>query len=81
MGHVLQWRVAADDHVVEGCLSCAIAAFGPCRTKGPFKCYVTLFFGKLDPHPPPHNANNIKHYTFVTLLLENLTPPTPIGVT
>ena len=21
--------------------------------KGPFKCYVTLFFLKLDPHPPP----------------------------
>ena len=26
--------------------------------KGPFKCYVTLFFWKLDPHPPPRNANN-----------------------
>ena len=35
--------------------------------KGPFKCYVTLFFWKLDPHPPPRNANNIEHYTFVTL--------------
>ena len=34
---------------------------------GPFKCYVTLFFWKLDPHPPPRNANNIEHYTFVTL--------------
>ena len=22
---------------------------------------------KLDPHPPPRNANNIEHYTFVTL--------------
>ena len=49
--------------------------------KGPFKCYVMLFFGKSDPHPPPRNANNIEHYTFVTLFLENLTPPTPIGVT
>ena len=45
--------------------------------KGPFKCYVTLFFGKLDPHPPPHNANNIEHYTFVTLFPENMTPPPP----
>ena len=26
MGHVLQWRVAADDHLVEGCLSCASLA-------------------------------------------------------
>ena len=29
--------------------------------KGPFNCYVTLFFWKLDPHPPPRNANNIEH--------------------
>ena len=26
IGHVLQWRVAADDHLVEGCLSCASLA-------------------------------------------------------
>ena len=45
-----------------------------CRRKGPFKCYVTLFFGKLDPHPPPRNANNIEHNTFVTFFPENLTP-------
>ena len=45
------------------------------RHKGPFKCYVTLFFGKLDPHPPPRNVNNIEHYTFVTLFPENMTPP------
>ena len=25
-------------------------------------CYVTLFFCKLDPDPPPRNANNIEHY-------------------
>ena len=37
---------------------------GPLYGKGSFKCYVTLFFGKLDPHPPPRNANNIEHYTF-----------------
>ena len=35
--------------------------------KGPFKCYVTLFSWKLDPHQPPRNANNIEPYTFVTL--------------
>ena len=35
--------------------------------KGAFKCYVTLFPRKLDPHPPPRNANNIVPYTFVTL--------------
>ena len=26
MEHILQWRVAADDHLVEGCLSCASLA-------------------------------------------------------
>ena len=41
------------------------------RTKGPFKCYVTLLFWKLDPHPPPRNANNTEHYTFVTLFSRN----------
>ena len=25
-----------------------------------------LFSGKLDPHPPPRNANNVEPYTFVT---------------
>ncbi len=35
------------------------------------------FFWKLDPHSPPRNANNIEHYTFVTLFLENLTHPYP----
>ena len=36
-------------------------------SKGPFKCYVTLFVWILDPHPPPRNANNVEPYTFVTL--------------
>ena len=45
---------------------------------GPFKCYVTLFFWKLDPHPPPRNANNIEYYTFVTLSSrKSETPPPP----
>ena len=49
---------------------------------GPFKCYVTLFFWKLDPHPPPRNANNIEHYTFITLSpRKSDTPPTPICIT
>ena len=45
--------------------------------KGPFKCYVTLFFWKLDPHPPPRNANNIEHYTFVTLFSRKSDTPHP----
>ena len=44
---------------------------------GPFKCYVTLFFWKLDPHPPPRNANNIEHYTFVTLFSRKSHTPHP----
>ena len=47
-------------------------------SQGPFKCYVTLFFWKLDPHPPPRNANNIEHYTFVMLFSRKSdTPPPP----
>ena len=38
--------------------------------------YVTLFFWKLDPHPPPRNANNIEHYTFVTLFSRKSDTPT-----
>ena len=48
---------------------------------GPFKCYVTLFFWKLDPHPPPRNANNIEHDTFVTLFpreSDTLPPPSAL---
>ena len=45
--------------------------------KGPFKCYVTLFFWKLNPHPPPRNANNIEHYTFVTLFFQKIRHPPP----
>ena len=48
------------------------------QPKGPFMCYVTLFFWKLDPHPPPRNANNIEHYTFVTFFSRKPdTPATP----
>ena len=35
--------------------------------KGPFKCYVTLFSWKFDPHPPPGKANNVEPYIFVML--------------
>ena len=35
----------------------------PLYIKGPFKCYVTLFSWKFDPHPPPRNANNVGSYT------------------
>ena len=45
-------------------------------TRGPCKCFVTLFFWKLDHHPPPRNADNIEQYTFVTYFFpENQTPP------
>ena len=37
------------------------------RDKGLFNCYVTLFSRKLDPNPPPRNANNVEYFTFVTL--------------
>ena len=40
----------------------------------PFKCYVTLFSWKLDPHPTPRNANNIEHYTFTTLFFWKIGP-------
>ena len=44
---------------------------------GPFKCHVTQFFWNLDPHPPPRNAKNIEHYTFVTLFSRKSDPPHP----
>ena len=47
------------------------------ENRGPFKCYVMLFSWKLDPHPPPRNANNIEHYTFVTLFSRKSDTPTP----
>ena len=43
--------------------------------KGPFKCYVTVFSREFDTHPPPHNANNVEPYTFVTFYPGKLTPP------
>ena len=47
------------------------------KNKGPFKCYVTLFIWKLDPDPPPRNANNIEAYTFVTLISGKSDTPHP----
>ena len=49
----------------------------PVITKGPFKCYVMLFSWKLDPHPPPRNANNVEPYTFVTLFSRKFDTPHP----
>ena len=43
----------------------------------PFECYVTLIFWKMDPHQPPRNANNIEHYTFVTLFSRKADTPHP----
>ena len=56
----------------------AYVSFPPFSPKGPFKCYVTLFFLKLDPHPPPRNANNTEHYTFITLFSRKSDPPTAL---
>ena len=56
------WKVAT----VESIVTC----------KGPFKCYVTLFFWKFDPHPP-RNANSIEYYTFVTLFSRKSDTPHP----
>ena len=39
--------------------------------------YVTLFVWKLDPHPPPRNANNIEPYTFVMLFPGKIDTPHP----
>ena len=39
-----------------------------------------LFSWKWDPHPPPRNANNIEHYTFVAFFSRK-SDPTPIWVT
>ena len=44
---------------------------------GSFKCYVTLFSWKLDPHPPPRNANNVEPYTFVTFSSGKCDTPHP----
>ena len=51
------------------CLACWL-------TQGPFKCYITFFPGYLTPTLTliMANANNIEHYTFVTLFMGNLTP-------
>ena len=48
-------------------------------TREPFKCYVMLFPRKLDPHPPPHKANNVVPYTFVMLFSRKCDthPPRP----
>ena len=43
--------------------------------------FMPLFFWKLDLHPPPRNANNIEHYTFVTPFSRKSDTPTPICVT
>ena len=44
-------------------------------TKGPFKCYVTLYSREFDPHTPPRNTNNVEPYTFLTLFSGNAETP------
>ena len=41
------------------------------------KCYVTLYSWKIDPHPPPRNANNVELYTFITLFSWKVDAPHP----
>ena len=36
----------------------------------------TIFL-EIGPHPPPRNANNIEHYTFVTLFSRKSDTPNP----
>ena len=43
-----------------------------------FKCYVTLFSWKFDPHPPPRYANNVEQYTIVTLFSGKADTPHPL---
>ena len=38
------------------------------------------FSCKIDPHPPPRNANNVELYTFVTLFSWKADTPTPTGL-
>ena len=38
---------------------------------------MRMLFWQLDPHPPPRNANNIEHYTFVTLFSRKSDTPHP----
>ena len=46
------------------------------ESKGPFKCYVTLFSRHNGPHALPRNANNVESYTFGTLFSRKCnTPP------
>ena len=44
--------------------------------KGPFKCYVTVFYHKFDTHPPLRNARPLPPPPTVTLT--QLRPPPPV---
>ena len=44
---------------------------------GAIQVLRNAFFGKLVPHPPPRNANNIEPYTFVTLSSGKFDTPPP----
>ena len=49
--------------------------------QGAIQVLRNVFFWKLDPHPPPRNANNVEPYTFVTLFSGTFDNPHPICVT
>ena len=38
------------------------------------KLLCKFFFWKIYTYPPPHDANNIEQYTFITVFLGNLAP-------
>ena len=44
---------------------------------GAIQVLRNAFFWKLDPHPPPRNANNIEPYTYVTLFSGKCDTPLP----
>ena len=56
-------------------LSFLIIVFTISPIEGPFKCYATLLFWKVETHPLPRNANNLELYTFATLFSWNVAPP------
>ena len=47
---------------------------------GAIQVLRNAFFWELDPHPPPHNANNIEPYTFVTFFSRKIWHPPPPSV-
>ena len=58
-------RSVYDSFKYQGLVSTGSAEHVPAF--GAIQVLRNVFFWKLDPHPPPCTANNVKPYTFVTL--------------